>query len=682
MFERHIETEDFLRIPLSANMYFINKYGQIEDSEKNEIETTSDTDNNPVAWLYLWEGWKHYKVAMLIMLTFKPVHIPSSYWPKLNVLFLDNDNKNISLLNLVWKFPIGLESKRYPGYAFIPGYSRYVINKKGEVIKFLNSKQIPYFINEKGYVVFSLSLDVGKGNTVGRHRLLCLTWLNYPVNVDKMHVNHINGIPGSDDLSNLEWVTPKQNLYHALRTGLKKDGKEIIVKNLATGEISSFYTEAQACEALNFYRGAIRNVTNIALKDRKPFNGYDIRLVREGQFWEEMLTEEHLDVLDSGKGKVGNEDPYALGLRDDARDVECKNVSTGEVVSYSSLAVCAKALGMCIPTIHHRANNKKQKLYPGGFLIKDKDDSVQWRDVSKEEINKVINSQIVSRNAKTGEIIEFSSIEECSKHFDIPHKKLYHMLSIPNQPIFTGYLQFQYKYMFRKWRDPIDLEDENIVATHGLAVLSRNVLTDEIVEYSSARECALALGLSEMTIATRLRKHSQMVFPGNLQFKRKYDSTPWRDVDDVKKELDRIGYPVVTHVRDIFTNEIKTFSSIEEASKSLNIPIHVLIKRKNRNDLFPYFNYNFNFGDNLEWPKYNGEDLLMFQKAIDDNIPFRGRGYKLTNFLTGEVFYYPRVKALAHMLNVTKGHVRDLARDENEFRQMWRLQYYFKNENV
>jgi hypothetical protein len=677
MFERHIETNEFLRVPMAGNRYAINIRGQIKDSEEITIETTSDTEGHLVAWLYLWEGWKHYRVAMLIAHTFKPTHVPFSYWSRLNVLYLDGHLNNIHPANLVWKFPIGLQCNRYPGYAFIPGFSKYVINRAGEVIQFLTDRVISTRISEKGYRKIQLKPDIGQQTNVGRHRLLGLAWLDYPVNVDKMHINHLNGIPGSDALTNLEWTTPKGNIYHALRTGLKPDGKEIIVRHIETGVVSSFYTEAQACEALGFYRGAIRNVTNFALAERQPFEGYDIRLVREGVFWPDVSLHEHFDVLDSGKDKVGEEDPYATGAREDARAVSCLHVRTGKVTEFRSLALCAKALGVCIPTIHHRANHADQRLYDGGYLVKDADPSVPWREVSEQELKSTELPGVLVRQANTGEVTEYANIGACAEALGLKYDKLYHMLTIEDQPVFKGYWQLQYKCALQPWRLPQDVEQEHERALHGLAVLARNIVTQEVTEYASACECALVLGLSEMTVAARLRMPSQKVFPGHLQFKRKHDPTPWREVVSAEKELENRHYPTCVRVRDIFTHQEWTFPSLAVAANELNLPMHVLITRKNSKEDWPYFNYAFRF-DEKDWRHYSKEDLLMLQQAIVEGVPFRGRGYKLTNVATSEVTLYSLASAVAQRLAVTKGHVRDLARTEEVFRQTWRLQYYFK----
>jgi hypothetical protein len=60
------------------------------------------------------------------------------------------------------------------------------------------------------------------------HRLIAAAFIPNPEN--KREVNHIDGNPTNNALSNLEWVTPKENIQHAWRTGLHASEKHGLAK--------------------------------------------------------------------------------------------------------------------------------------------------------------------------------------------------------------------------------------------------------------------------------------------------------------------------------------------------------------------------------------------------------------------------------------------------------------------
>jgi hypothetical protein len=69
-----------------------------------------------------------------------------------------------------------------------------------------------------GYIKRVLSKE-GKIYFFTEHRLVAMTFIDNPLN--KKTVNHKNGIKTDNSVENLEWCTNKENMKHAIETGLK-----------------------------------------------------------------------------------------------------------------------------------------------------------------------------------------------------------------------------------------------------------------------------------------------------------------------------------------------------------------------------------------------------------------------------------------------------------------------------
>lgn len=85
--------------------------------------------------------------------------------------------------------------------------------------------------NGKGYIMINLPENTRKLI----HRLVAETFIPNPEN--KPQVNHIDGNKLNNRVDNLEWVTAKENVHHAIRTGLvdiekqRENGRKTIKKN-------------------------------------------------------------------------------------------------------------------------------------------------------------------------------------------------------------------------------------------------------------------------------------------------------------------------------------------------------------------------------------------------------------------------------------------------------------------
>lgn len=252
MQERFVEILNPVNIPLTGNRFTIDRNGEVFDSYLNSLVTRKLTaDKEPVVTISDGVGWYDIKLAVLISIITKKIRLPYRLWQYLNVDYLDSNPENFYPSNTVWQLPIGgLPYIETSDFFVIPGFSRYVIRKDGVVFSNATNKNLSPYQDKLGYWMYGMQPDVGRRTIVGMHRLLALAFLQYGANVDSLDVNHRNGIKSDNCLGNLEWVSRKQNCDHAYSTGLREDNIGVVVRNVFSGELHSFYSISECARRM------------------------------------------------------------------------------------------------------------------------------------------------------------------------------------------------------------------------------------------------------------------------------------------------------------------------------------------------------------------------------------------------------------------------------------------------
>jgi len=105
-------------------------------------------------------------------------------------------------------------------------------------------------------------LAQGKTATFYHHRLLALAFVHRPPRhfektFDELEVNHIDGDKWNNDLSNLEWCTPEENVDHAIRLGLYTH-EVILARNILDNSIKRFLGVTGCSRAFNIDHKRLR----------------------------------------------------------------------------------------------------------------------------------------------------------------------------------------------------------------------------------------------------------------------------------------------------------------------------------------------------------------------------------------------------------------------------------------
>jgi len=154
------------------------------------------------------------------------------------------------------------------GWKKIPGFERYLISRKGQIYSTRQKILLKIAKTEKEYPCITI-YNKGKNSTRNVHRLVALAWLPNPKNLPD--VNHKDGNRQNYHVSNLEWVSKKENMRHAIGKGLCPGHKPRKVKrtNNETKKIKYYKSMSDAAKDSGCSPGTVKN----SCEDGRPVNG-------------------------------------------------------------------------------------------------------------------------------------------------------------------------------------------------------------------------------------------------------------------------------------------------------------------------------------------------------------------------------------------------------------------------
>jgi hypothetical protein len=162
--------------------------------------------------------------------------------------------------NEIWK-----DIKGYEGYYQISNYGKVKSLKRGRKKKTIFKKPT---IKQNGYYILALYKNNNQ-KIFYLHRLIGIMFIPNPEN--KKWMNHKDGNKLNNSIANLEWCSPSENNYHAIRNKLRQyklgeDRPQSKLKRKDVLEIRKLYSKISQLQLAKLYSVSTKTIQSIILR--------------------------------------------------------------------------------------------------------------------------------------------------------------------------------------------------------------------------------------------------------------------------------------------------------------------------------------------------------------------------------------------------------------------------------
>lgn len=290
-------------------------------------------------------------------------------WNLKNITCLRRDEFSVDKYSLYWKFKI--ECSFFPGFYYIPGYTRYVINEKGEVFSNLTNQFLTPYLNSSGYPSVRMKGDDGKDHHVLLHRILALTFKEWDFEKLFQNIDHLDGNPENYELENLEFVTSHENNKRSRDSNRYGRGSfgdnpndRVYCEDMVTREVKLFNKIAYAAS----YIGSQISLVQYHLR-RTVITG-----LINGRW---LVLKIQVDQNEKPINLNIDYDEINYRVGSQVRPVLCKDISTGAVTRHESGISLVKESGLSRKQVYQTLKNSSQRVF-ANIIFKYEDDDTPW----------------------------------------------------------------------------------------------------------------------------------------------------------------------------------------------------------------------------------------------------------------------------------------------------------------
>lgn len=241
-------------VPGTDKRYTVSTSGEVYD--KGVLCGSQWMNGQLVVYIKWFEDADFYDTATIMAVAYYGINIPHRLYPCIEIIYIDGNYSNLCIQNLSYRLSddavLHVDGETFK---YIPFYTNYAISRDGRLIqqrrlrvkKWYTTKSISVKNITGGYRMARALADIGNPTHISRHRGLALAYIPYNVSPETLVVNHINGIPGDDTLTNIEWTTTAKNNLHAYATGLRPNSTTAVLVRLPDTDDHMRFNTISAC---------------------------------------------------------------------------------------------------------------------------------------------------------------------------------------------------------------------------------------------------------------------------------------------------------------------------------------------------------------------------------------------------------------------------------------------------
>lgn len=448
MFKRYVYAEGLTSLVDSGGDFYININGKVLDKWGEEVEVTHDDNGDVIADVVSWDGKRMYRVLDLIAIQFKDIHTPKRNYNDIVAFPMDGNKNNLHAKNVGYRFKNKIQVENYPGFYYVPAFTKYAVNEKGELLNTVKHVVVNWYVTKPtidkkikgGYYTYKYYMQ-GTPYEMGRHRAMMLTFKEYPDNCDRLIVNHINGIPGDDRLENLEWMSRGENNLHAYVYDLKNQHKRVLCRDVLTGKVDEYYSISECARVLGYPTDeTIRYRLNQCDFCKVFQDGTQLKYKEDPREW--IVPEDPVKAVEEAKEYI---------------EVVSRNCLTSEQISHWCASEAGRKTGVSDATIIYRlSKDDRSPLY--GYQFKYLSDVRDFPSFTKEEYEASLMPKafkVNARNLLTKEERDFDSVNTAAK--TLRNLNISYVLRRGEQPLLPD--GWQLKFENQKWEEIEDFEE-------------------------------------------------------------------------------------------------------------------------------------------------------------------------------------------------------------------------------